>query len=185
MENEITSLYPHFKDLDVKINKTYKTINFKGQDIKIAEYLPVDEKIALIDIALQKSMYNGMVHPLQLKKYYELGLVYMYSDIIFSEEDRADEAKIYDEVYASGLLNEIIKNIPAKEIQTCAEMLKETKVAVEKHKVSAVGIIETLINTIENEIPHIMDMVNNLTPENAQQLLQMISSKISVEEGQN
>ena len=28
METEITSLYPHFKDLDVKINKTYKTINF-------------------------------------------------------------------------------------------------------------------------------------------------------------
>ena len=93
--------------------------------------------------------------------------------------------KIYDTLYASGLLNEIIKNIPAKEIQTLAEMLKETKVAVEKHKVSAVGIIETLINTIENEIPHIMDMVNNLTPENAQQLLQIISSKIPAEEGQN
>lgn len=178
MENEITSLYPHFKDLDVKMNKTYKTINFKGQDIKIAEYLPVDEKIALIDIALQKSMYNGMVHPLQLKKYYELGLVYMYSDIIFSEEDRADEAKIYDEVYASGLLNEIIKNIPAKEIQILAEMLKETKIAIEKHKVSAVGIIETIIQTLTEEIPNIMDQINQLSPEKASKLLEMITQQV-------
>ena len=185
METEITSLYPHFSDIDTKYKKTFKTITWREKEIKISNYLPIDEKIALIDIALQKSMYNGMVHPLQLKKYYELGLVYMYSDIIFSEEDRADEAKIYDALYTSGLLNEIIKSIPAREIQTLAEMLKETKVAVEKHKVSAVGIIETLINVIENEVPHIMDMVNNLTPENAQQLLQMISSKIPAEEGQN
>lgn len=185
METEITSLYPHFKDLDIKVNKTYKTINFKGQDIKIAEYLPIDEKIALIDIALQKSMYNGMVHPLQLKKYYELGLIYMYTDVIFSDEDRADEAKLYDVLYCSNFINDVIKAIPAREIQTLAEMLKETKIAIEKHKVSVVGIIETLINTIENEIPHIMDMLNNLTPENAQQLLQMISSKVPVEEGQN
>lgn len=185
METEITSLYPHFKDIDTKYKKEFKTFTWRGQEIKVSQYLPIDEKIALIDIALQKSMYNGMVHPLQLEKYYQLGLVYMYSDIVFSEEDRTDEAKIYDELYVTGLLNEIIKYIPTKELQTCADKLNQTKAAIEKHKVSAVGIIETLIDTIENEVPHIMDMVNNLTPENAQQLLQMISSKIPAEEGQN
>jgi hypothetical protein len=174
METEITSLYPNFKDLDIKINKTYKTINFKGQDIKIAEYLPIDEKIALIDIALQKSMYNGMVHPLQLKKYYELGLVYMYTDVIFSDEDRADEAKLYDVLYCSNFINDVIKSIPAREIQTLAEMLKETKIAIEKHKVSAVGIIETLIEVLNNEVPNIMEQLSQLTPEQAKSTLEMI-----------
>ena len=179
MENEITSLYTQYKDVDTKYKKTFKTITWREKEIKISDYLPIDEKIALIDIALQKSMYNGMVHPLQLKKYYELGLVYMYSDIIFSEEDRADEAKIYDEIYASGLLNEIIKNIPAKEIQILAEMLKETKVAIEKHKVSVVGIIETLINTLQNEIPNLMEQLSNLSPEQAKQTLQLILNQES------
>ena len=177
MENEITSLYTQYKDVDTKYKKTFKTITWREKEIKISDYLPIDEKIALIDIALQKSMYNGMVHPLQLKKYYELGLVYMYSDIIFSEEDRADEAKIYDEIYASGLLNEIIKNIPAKEMQILAEMLKETKIAIEKHKVSAVGIIETLIQTLTEEIPNIMDQINQLSPEKAAKLLEMITQQ--------
>lgn len=185
METEITSLYPHFSDIDTKYKKEFKTFTWCDKEIKVSQYLPIDEKIALIDIALQKSMNNGMVHPLQLKKYYELGLVYMYTDVIFSDEDRADEAKLYDVLYCSNFINDVIKAIPAREIQTLAEMLKETKIAIEKHKVSVVGIIETLINTIENEIPHIMDMLNNLTPENAQQLLQMISSKVPVEEGQN
>ena len=179
METEITSLYPHFKDLDVKINKTYKTINFKGQDVKIAEYLSIDEKIALIDIALQKSMYNGMVHPLQLKKYYELGLIYMYTDVIFSDADRVDEAKLYDVLYCSGFMNDVIKSIPAKEIQILAEMLKETKVAIEKHKVSVVGIIETLINTLQNEIPNLMEQLSNLSPEQAKQTLQLILNQES------
>lgn len=181
METEITSLYPNFSDIDTKYKKEFKTFTWRDKEIKVSQYLPIDEKIALIDIVLQKSMHNGMIHPLQLKKYYELGLVYMYSDIVFSEKDRADEAKIYDDLWASGLLDEIIKRIAPREIQTCAEMLKETKIAIEKYKVSAIGIIETLINVIEEEVPHIMDTVNNLTPENVQQLLQMISSKTSAE----
>lgn len=171
-------IYNKYTDIDTKHNKDYKTIQWRGRDIKILEYLPIDEKIALIDITLQKSMYNGMVHPFQLKKYYELGLVYMYTDIIFSEQDRADEATIYDRLYASGLLNEIIKNIPAKEIQICAEMLKDTKFAIEKHKVSAVGIIETLINILSEEVPNIMKQLEQLTPEQAKRTLEMIIQKI-------
>lgn len=174
METEVTSLYPHFSDIDTKYKKEFKTFTWRDKEIKISQYLPIDEKIALIDIALQKSMYNGMVHPLQLKKYYELGLVYMYSDIVFSEEDRADEAKIYDELWASGLLDEIIKRIAPKEIQTCAEMLKETKLAVEKHKVSAVGIIETLIQVLNDEVPNIMEQLSQLTPEQAKATLETI-----------
>ena len=174
METEVTSLYPHFSDIDTKYKKEFKTFTWRDKEIKISQYLPIDEKIALIDIALQKSMYNGMVHPLQLKKHYELGLVYMYSDIVFSEEDRADEAKIYDELWASGLLDEIIKRIAPKEIQTCAEMLKETKFAIEKHKVSAVGIIETLIQVLNDEIPNIMEQLSQLTPEQAKATLETI-----------
>lgn len=174
METEVTSLYPHFSDIDTKYKKEFKTFTWREKEIKISQYLPIDEKIALIDIALQKSMYNGMVHPLQLKKYYELGLVYMYSDIVFSEKDRADEAKIYDELWASGLLDEIIKRIAPKEIQTCAEMLKETKLAIEKHKVSAVGIIETLIQVLNDEIPNIMEQLSQLTPEQAKATLETI-----------
>lgn len=170
METEITSLYPHFSDIDTKYKKTFKTITWHEKEIKISDYLPIDEKIALIDIALQKSMYNGMVHPLQLKKYYELGLVYMYSDIVFSEEDRADEAKIYDELYASGLLNEIIKNIPAKEMQILAEMLKKLCEENKTYKRSAVGFIETVIELIDEKLPSFIDQFKTLSPEAVQML---------------
>lgn len=170
MENEITSLYTQYKDVDTKYKKTFKTITWHEKEIKISNYLPIDEKIALIDIALQKSMYNGMVHPLQLKKYYELGLVYMYSDIVFSEEDRADEAKIYDELYASGLLNEIIKNIPAKEMQILAEMLKKLCEENETYKRSAVGFIETVIDLIDKKLPSFIDQFKTLSPETIQML---------------
>lgn len=179
METEITSLYPHFKDLDVKINKTYKTINFKGQDVKIAEYLPIDEKIALIDIALQKSMYNGMVHPLQLKKYYELGLVYMYTDIIFSDEDRADEAKLYDALYCSDFINDVIKSIPAKETQMLAEMLKKLCEENEAYKRSAVGFIETVINLIDKKLPSFIDQFKTLSPDAIQTLSTLGISNIN------
>lgn len=170
MENEITSLYTQYKDIDTKYKKTFKTITWRGKEIKISDYLPIDEKIALIDIALQKSMYNGMVHPLRLKKYYELGLVYMYSDIIFTEEDKADEAKIYDELYTSGLLNEIIKNINGKEIILLKDMLNNTRDEYSRYTSSAVGMVDILLESLSTRIPALQESLSNLSPETLTQL---------------
>lgn len=174
-ETKIESLYPHFKDLGIKENKSFKVISFKGKELKIAEYLSIDEKIDLIDIALQKAFINGKLSPLQLKKHYELGLVYMYSDIIFDEDDRADEATLYDTLRSSGLMDAIIKAIPSKEIQVLAEMLYETKTVNENYRNSIIGAAEALVNTLVTELPNILNLLENITPEQTQQLMQLIS----------
>lgn len=174
MGKEVTSIYPHFKDFNLKVVKNYTTITFNNKEIKVAQYLSIDEKIALIDIALQKSMINGMIHPGALLKYYTLGLVYMYSDIVFTDEDRADEANLYDTLVTTGLLNKILAEIPIKEKDECDKLLNDTKIAIEKHKVSAVGIIETLIQVLSNEVPNIMEQLAQLTPEQAKATLEAI-----------
>lgn len=178
MENiEIKSLYTQYKDLDTKYEKTFKTIPWYEKEIKISDYLPIDEKISLINITIQKSMNNGMIHPFFLKKHYELNLIYVYTDIVFTDEDRADEGGLYDSLYCSGLLNEIIKNIPHKEIECLSRMLDSTVAAMKEHKSSAVGVIETLLTTFYNEMPKVMDTLNNVNPETATQILQMIQQK--------
>ena len=177
METEKTSLYTQYKELDTKYKKDFKTFTWRGKEIKISNYLPIDEKISLINITIQKAMNNGLIHPLFLKKHYELNLVYAYTDIIFTDEDRADEGALYDSLYCSGLLNEVIKNIHHKEIECLARMLDQTVVAMKEHKTSAVGVIETLFTTFYNEIPKVMDALNDVNPETATQILQMIQQK--------
>lgn len=177
METEKTSLYTQYKELDTKYKKDFKTITWRGKEIKILNYLPIDEKISLINITIQKAMNNGMIHPLFLKKHYELNLVYAYTDIIFTDEDRADEGALYDSLYCSGLLNEVIKNIHHKEIECLSRMLDNTAAAMKEHKSSAVGVIETLLTTFYNEMPKVMDTLNNVNPETATQILQMIQQK--------
>ena len=44
--------------------------------------------------------------------YFNLYIVYMYTDLIFTEEDKLDEAEIYDTLESNGLIAEIISMIP-------------------------------------------------------------------------
>lgn len=54
METEKTSLYTQYKELDTKYKKDFKTFTWREKEIKILNYLPIDEKISLINITIQK-----------------------------------------------------------------------------------------------------------------------------------
>lgn len=171
METEITSLYPHYKDLDTKYKKEFKTFTWRGQEIEVSQYLPIDEKISLINITIQKAMDNGIIHPFKIKKFFELHIFFSYSDIVFSNEDMLDEAGIYDSLYSSGLMKAIFEQIPAEELSCLKEMLNKTAEAMIAYKSSTVGVIETLIGIITNELPNLVDEFNKISPDIINQVL--------------
>lgn len=175
MENEVTSLYTQYKDVDTKYKKTFKTINWREKEIKVLTYISIKDKIDLVDIAIQKATINGMIHPFLLKQYYELNIVYLYTDIVFSQEDRADEDKLYDELYTSGLLNEIIKNMNAKEIQLLSSMLSDTCMAMKEYYKSVAGFVEAIVEYASTKLPLAVEQVSNFNPELIDKMQQAMS----------
>ena len=170
-KKEITSLYTQYKDIDTKYKKTFKTFTWHEKEIKISDYLPIDEKISLINITIQKSMDNGIIHPFKLKKFFELHMFLSYTDIVFSEEDMSDESTIYDSLYASGLMLAVFEQIPTEELDCLRAMLSETADAMTTYKSSMIGVIETLIGIITNELPNLVDEFNKISPDIINQVL--------------
>ena len=64
---------------------------------------------------LNKSDEADLYNSFKTKFYFELHLVLMYSNIVFSEEDKQDEIKLYDTLKSSGLMDKIIDLIPEQE----------------------------------------------------------------------
>ena len=103
----------NYKDIDFNksIDKENKIINFNGSEIQILPYLSITDKYDLIMATIKKSYEEGIYNPIKLKMYFNLHLVYMYTNIIFDAEDKAKVEELYDTLSNSGLITLILENI--------------------------------------------------------------------------
>lgn len=125
-----------------------KTLSFNGEDIKILKYLPTRDKLDLVQITLQKSAEKGIFNEVKLDTYFHLYLVYLYTDIAFSDDDRADEFALYDDLVASGLFDAILSEIEDDEYEMLWNYLIDTKGNILTYGNSAAGVIRDIIQDL-------------------------------------
>ena len=80
-----------FNKLNLKKDATINVVKIGDIEIEVKNYLPIEEKMSLIDLVVQDSMEYGFVNPLKLEKYFNLYFIYKYTNISFSDANRKDE----------------------------------------------------------------------------------------------
>lgn len=144
----------NFKDIDFNksINKENKIINFNGSEIQILNYLPARDKNDLIVITLQKSFENNIYNYYKLKMYFELHLVYLYTNIIFDSEDKADEEGLFDTLKRSGLIDAVTEEIDYHEKASLWEDLIAIKNDMEHYHNGFAGFLANSLDEIEDKV---------------------------------
>lgn len=160
-----------YASLKLKVNEETTKINFKDTEIEVLNYLPIDDKYGLISIALQKAQEENVYSPVLLDMFFHLYLVYLYTNITFTEKQKEDEAKLYDVLKSNGLMDEIIKAIPENEYSMLYTYLEEEVKHRTKAKRSAVGLIQSIINDLPSQAQAAMDIVNNFDKEKFQNVV--------------
>lgn len=119
------------------------------QTISVRQYLPIQEKLGLISrvIELAHEQDYNYSNPIKAQVYLELEMIYAYSDISFTEKQKEDPAKLYDELWTSGILNDIINTIPDDEIAILQEGMEATIESIYKYQNSALGILDGVKNS--------------------------------------
>jgi len=168
----------NFKEIDFKklINKENKIINFNGSEIRVLNYLPIKDKYDLIMITLQKSLENNIYNAFKMDKYLELNIIYLYTNIIFSIEDRINEDDLYDTLKTSGLIDEVLKAIGEEEI---AELKKYLKIISEMNLTyqNSFGIImQNFMEQLPITLQKAEEIIKRIDPEKAKELLQLFPS---------
>lgn len=154
----------NFKNIDFNksIDKELKIINFNGTDIGIVPYLSIQDKFDFVMITLQKSFVNGIYSDVKIDMYFDLHMIYMYTNIEFDAEDRADEEGLYDTLKRSGLIAAVRDSIDKEELVYLSEAIYQTCKKLSNYKSSFMSFISDLINTMPEKAAEALNIVGKI-----------------------
>ena len=160
-----------FTNLKLKTNNETKEIEFNGQKIEVLQYVPIEEKYSLINITLQKAREGAIFNPIKLDIYFHLNLIYVYTNINFTEKQREDEFKLYDLLLSSGLLDQVIETIPAEEYDYICEQIDNLEEDLLNFDNTLASLVRNIIENLPIQAEEMQKIVDNFDPEKYQNVL--------------
>ena len=140
-----------FSKLGVKTNQEVKTITWNDQTIEVKQYLPVNNKLELISRVINLSAdENNFANPVKVDIYFAIEMVDAYTNISFTEKQKEDVCKLFDNITSSGLLTVIRDAIPEEEYSYLYHDINACVSAVYSYKNSVMGILENITTDYEN-----------------------------------
>lgn len=149
--------------------KQYNTIHLDTLEVKVLQYLPISDKIDIVQIALQKSEQSGVYNELLLDMYFHLHLVMCYTDLEFSEEDLSDLMALYDRLESNGWINEIIQAMDQDEYKNLLDYLDVMKRTNLEYKNTAAAVISRIIEDLPGKMAEVKEILESFDPEKYQE----------------
>ncbi|MBQ7765132.1 hypothetical protein IJ384_07200 [bacterium] len=165
-----------YANLKLKTNKTIKCFEFMGQEIEVLQYLPVEDKYDLIMITCQKAEENGIYNSLLLDMYFNLNLVYMYTNISFTEKQRENELKIYDALKSNGFFEGFFSAINEEEYQELLGYIEELVKDNLIYKNTAGAVIQSIIQDLPKNAQAAADIVNSFDKNKYQAVIDFVTA---------
>lgn len=160
-----------YANMKLKTNTAVNTFEFCGQKIEVLKYLPATDKYDLLMITLQKSLEGNIYNEFKLNLYFELNLVYMYTNISFTEKQREDEFKLYDTLRSNGFFELFYEALDDKEYEELFDQIAELKVTMEKSKGSVAGIISNIIEDLPANAEAAAKIVESFDPQQFKEVI--------------
>ena len=141
-----------FTKLKCKINTDEIPVQIGEETVAVKQYLPIQDKLALIGRVIEYAHMQdeNYSNPVKAGVLRDLEVVYAYTNINFTEKQKEDVTKLYDQLYSSGILTQIIKNVPKEEYETIVTGVNESIEAVYKYQNSVFGILDGLKQDYSN-----------------------------------
>ena len=160
-----------YAGLKLKVNSEVKTIDVGENQIEVLQYLPIDDKYTLLNVTLQKAKEGAIYNPLKKDMFFHLNIIYMYTNLTFTEKQREDESKIYDTLVSNGVLDKVLEVIPETEFNTLYSYLNEQEKAILTYKNTMGGVVTELIENLPLQAEQMQKIVDNFDPQKFQNVL--------------
>ena len=165
----------NFNDMQFSLDEL-KSFDFDGDTVTVKQYLPIEGKNDLIQIALQQSEENGSYNDVKLDAYFHVYLALFYTDIIFSDEEKRDVFGTYDKLVMSGLLDQIIQNIPEEEFSYLFDNINLQKETNLKYKNSFACFVNDIIATLPAQAEKMKEVIDKVDFNKFQQVIDVAAA---------
>lgn len=164
---------------DLKLNTAIEEKELilpSGEKILVKSTIPVSDKIDLIQIALQKAEEDGIYNQIKLDIYFHLNLLYLYTDIEFSTEDREDEMELYDILERNEIIDEVISAIGLEEYQSLIDYLDKMKEMNLAYKNTAAAVLTKIVQDLPKNAAAAKEIVDSFDPEKYPEMINFVTA---------
>ena len=159
---------PTFAKLKLARNNSVKVVTFNDIEIEVKQYLPINEKLQLISNVINAAAdENNFSNPIKEDLFGTLEIIYAYTNLGFTEKQKEDPAKLYDDMISSWFADAIIKEIPSDEYNAIVDGINKCVNAIYTYRNSVMGILDVVSNDYNSLNFDINQLSENLSnPEN-------------------
>ena len=162
-----------YTNMKLKVNTEVNTFEFAGQKIDVLKYLPAKDKYDLLMITLQEATEQGDAYnDFLISMPFELNLVYMYTNISFTEKQREDEFKLYDTLKSNGFFNLFYQALNEDEYNELFASLNALRKDTIAYKLSMSSVLKNLVNNLPKNAEAAAKIVQNFNPEQYKQVVE-------------
>lgn len=152
------------------VNTTHK-MEWNGYEIEILDYLPIEDKYDLIMITLQKALEDGYYNPIKIDEFFHLHLIYMYTNINFTDKQKEDEHKLYDSLKSNGLIDAFIEQFSEDEYNELYYWMTDVKQEITDYNKSINSLIKNIIADLPSQAAAMQNIIDNFNPEKYQEVI--------------
>lgn len=123
-----------------------KTIVIAEQEIVVEQYLPVQEKMVMLENVLNHTIdETGFFNPTRLEVFFTLYLIKTYTNISITDKMIEDAVKTFDLLEMNGIVDTVVKAIPDEEYNMLFNATEETVEHVSAHLTSFAGTMKAVL----------------------------------------
>ena len=170
---------PTFAKLKLARNNSVKVVTFNNIEIEVKQYLPINEKLQLISNVINAAAdENNFSNPIKEDLFGTLEIIYAYTNLGFTEKQKEDPIKLYDDMISSGFADAIIKEIPSEEYNTIVNGINECTKAIYTYRNSLLGILEATVADYGNLELDANNLQSKMADPNNMTLLKDVLTKL-------
>lgn len=165
-----------FTSLKLKAKEESSNIVVNGQTIEVKHSISSKDKYDLIMITLQESLEDKVYNPFKLDIFFALNVVYLYTNLSFTDKQKEDATKLYDILNSNGVIDMIIKEIPKEEWDELYNAMISTKNEYVKWSQSAAGMIDNVIKDLPATLNEASETLDNFNLQEYQDVISFAKS---------
>lgn len=158
-------------ETNLKINDQINTFTKDNYQVNVKKYLPISDKIDLVQIALQKAQEDGIYNQIKLDMYFHLNIIYLYTDIEISQEEREDEMKLYDILESNDIIDMVIANMDQDEYNELKGYLMEMESDSLTYRNTAAAVLTRIIHDLPKNAATAKQIVDSFDPSKYQEVV--------------
>ena len=130
-----------FSDIQNKVIEP-KVIELLGEKVEVKQYLPMQDKMNILEMVIQTADAGTILNTLVLDAVFEMYLIFKYTNIEFTEEEKNNILETYDKLEINDMIIPIISNIPETEYKLLRDNLLVMIDDYKSYRNSAKGCVD-------------------------------------------